>query len=71
MQLEEVYADGTQANHRMFYFSKKIDLFEIPLNVGEAGFVIINPEPNSLNLSGEWKTLRFQVDVTDKEDRNL
>lgn len=65
----EVYANGTQANNRMFYFSKKINLFEIPLNVDEAGFVIVNPEPNSLNLSREWQTLRFQVDVTDKKGK--
>ena len=60
LQLTEVYANGTQANNRMFYFSKAIDLFFVPFNVNEDG------EEKPLNPLGQLLPFRFQVDVTDK-----
>ena len=60
LQLTEVYANGTQANNQMFYFSKAIDLFWGPFNVNEGG------EEKPLNPSGQLLPFRFQVDVTDK-----
>ena len=65
LQLNEVYADGTQANNGMFYFSKKIDLSSVPFNVDERGFAILNPVMDWLNTSDQWQTFRFQVDVLD------
>ena len=60
LRLTEVYANGTQANNRMFYFSKAIDLFLVPFNVNEGG------EERPLNPWGQLLPFRFQVDVTDK-----
>ncbi len=60
LQLTEVYANGTQANNQMFYFSKAIDLFWVPFNVNEGG------KEKPLNPWGQLLPFRFQVDVTDK-----
>ena len=66
LQLEAVYAEGTQSDDGMFYFSQRIELFSVPFNVNEQGFVISNPPIMEwLNTSGQWQTFRFQVDVLD------
>ena len=66
LQLNEVYAEGTQSNDGMFYFSQRIDLDWVPFNVNEQGYVVSNPTIDWLNnTSDQWQTFRFQVDVLD------